>query len=235
MSNPIKDYGWEPVPRSFNQLLATRPEQNKKAEPIQVDSIELPETKLAQDILDYARKELSEPTFNHSMRVYYYGRAITLQQFPHFSYTPETYLLLCLLHDIGTTPQNLHSTHLSFEFQGGMIAHSLLRAHASPVPQAEAVTEAIIRHQDLGETGNITTLGALVQLATVFDNVGMNPELVARETIESVVGKWPRLGWTACFAGVVREEEGSKPWSHTTAIENFAEKVEGNVLMRPYD
>lgn len=34
--------------------------------------------------------------------------------------------------------------------------------------QAEAVSEAIIRHADLGETGTITSLGLLIQLSTVF-------------------------------------------------------------------
>lgn len=72
MSNPIKDFGWEPVPRSFETLLGSRKEV-KKAEPIKVDEIELPNTKLAQEIIDYAKKELPEPTFNHSKRVFYYG------------------------------------------------------------------------------------------------------------------------------------------------------------------
>ena len=140
-----------------------------------------------------------------------------------------------MLHDIGTTPRNLHSTHLSFEFQGGMIAHSLLLSLLAPTAQAEAICEAIIRHQDLGETGTITTLGALVQLATVFDNVGMHPELVDQVTIQNVVKAWPRNGWTGCFAATIREEIEAKPWCHTTHIDGFAEKVEGNTLMKPFD
>ena len=72
MTSPIKDYGWEPVPRSFEQLLASRIEI-KKAEPLKVEDIKLPNTKLAGDIIEYARKELPAETFNHSMRVFYYG------------------------------------------------------------------------------------------------------------------------------------------------------------------
>ena len=58
---------------------------------------------------------------------------------------------------------------MSFEFYGGMLAHSLLRddLHA-PASQAEAVTEAVIRHQDIGTSGKITRLGQLIQLATIF-------------------------------------------------------------------
>lgn len=140
-----------------------------------------------------------------------------------------------MLHDIGATAKNMHSTYLSFEFKGAMIAYDLLRSLGAPIPQAEAIYEAIIRHQDLGDTGTITTLGALVLLATVFDNVGLNPELVDRATIESVVEAYPRKKWTDCFASIVRDEIKAKPWCHTTHIDGFAEKVEGNTLMEPYD
>ena len=58
---------------------------------------------------------------------------------------------------------------MSFEFYGGFLALNLLQHELqAPKAQAESVAEAIIRHQDLGQTGKITTLGQLVQLATVF-------------------------------------------------------------------
>ena len=58
---------------------------------------------------------------------------------------------------------------LSFEFYGGLLALNLLQQDlGAPKAQAESVAEAIIRHQDLGESGKITTLGLLIQFATVF-------------------------------------------------------------------
>jgi cyanamide hydratase len=147
------------------------------------------------------------------MRVYYFGRAITRQHFPAFTYSPETYFLLCLLHDLGTVPAHRDATHLSFEFQGAMLAHAALLERGADPDQADAVAEAIIRHQDLGEVGTMTQLLAVVQLATVLDNVGANGELVARETIEEVVREWPRdgsvfpiffpflMGDVTCFSG----------------------------------
>lgn len=81
----------------------------------------------------------------------------------------ETYLLTCLLHDIGTTDKNLSATLMSFEFYGGYLALDLLKKELhAPVGQAESVAEAIIRHQDLGESGKISSAGLLIQLATVF-------------------------------------------------------------------
>lgn len=147
----------------------------------------------------------------------------------------ETLYLTSLLHDIGCTPTNLKATLLSFEFYGGILSLSLLNELKAPLAQAESVAETIIRHQDLGSSGKITQLGMIIQLATVLDNAGLNPHLVTATTIEMVTQMYPRNSWTACFAGTVREEVKLKPWSHTTSIEGFAEMVEGNTLMAPYD
>jgi cyanamide hydratase len=57
---------------------------------------------------------------------------------------------------------------LSFEFYGGLIALNLLDKEGAPKEQAESVAEAVIRHQDLGETGTLTAIAALIQLATIF-------------------------------------------------------------------
>lgn len=158
-----------------------------------------------------------------------------MQHFPEWRYSPETYLLAALLHDIGTTDTNMSSTQLSFEFQGGFQALNLLIQNGAPQSTAESVCETIIRHQDVGETGNITTLTAVTHFATLLDNAGANPELVHKDTIESIVHAWPREGWTGCFASTVRKECQLKPWSHTTKIDGFAEMVEANDTMRPYD
>ena len=157
------------------------------------------------------------------------------QHFPDWHIKPETYLLTCLLHDIGTTAHNQNNTFLSFEFQGGIISLDLLKSLKAEIAQAEAVCETIIRHQDLGDTGNITTLTALTHFGTVLDNAGLHSELVHEDTIKNVVEKYPRNGWTGCFAGVVRKECEVKPWANTTRIEGFAEMVEANDVMKPYD
>jgi cyanamide hydratase len=71
-----------------------------------------------------------------------------------------------LLHDIGTTPKNLRSTKLSFEYYGGFLAHDIITKNGGSQDLAESVTEAIIRHQDFIEDGMITTVGQLIQLST---------------------------------------------------------------------
>lgn len=96
------------------------------------------------------------------------GAAIVQYHLPQMKPLLETYFLTCLLHDIGTTEINLKGTRMSFEFYGAFRALNFLQENGASKDQAESVTEAIIRHADLGETGMITSVGQLIQLATVF-------------------------------------------------------------------
>lgn len=157
------------------------------------------------------------------------------------SLSPSTLALTCLLHDIGTAPSNLTTTQMSFEFQGAFTALHLLQespqySALSSQSQAEAVAEAIIRHQDIGSTGSITFLGQVIQLATLYDNVGARPYMISKETRDDVNAAFPRQGWAGCFAQTIREECTRKPWCHSTHIgeEEFVNGVEGNLLMNRY-
>ncbi|KAK0104721.1 hypothetical protein ONS95_004993 [Cadophora gregata] len=240
MSNPaIQEFGWTAVPRRMSTLLKQSQRSAQAPQPISVSSVSLPNSHLAKAVHDFAKTELSTETYNHSMRVFYYGQAIVRQAFPAWSTSNfnETYFLTCLLHDIGTTDRNITATLMSFEFYGGLIALDLLKHLSAPIEQAENVVEAVIRHQDLGDTGTITRLGALIQLATVFDNMGMNPTLVHEETIRNVVTEFPRNKWSSCFAKTIRKENFLKPWAHTTHLgeSEFPCGVENNQLMAPYD
>lgn len=68
-----------------------------------------------------------------------------------------------------------------------------------------------------------------------LDNVGLNPKVVHRTTIENVTRAYPRHKWSGCFAATIAQEVGLKPWAHTTVIDKFAEMVEGNELMAPFE
>ena len=239
MSNPgIEKYGWTAVPRKVSDLLQ-QSQASSPAPPVAVSSIPLPSSPLSTAVHDYAQLELPVETFNHSMRVFYYGITILRYAFPSWMSDSliETYFLSCMLHDIGTTDKNIHATLLSFEFSGGMLSLDLLRSLGAPTEQAENVAETIIRHQDLGDVGTHTRVSALVQLATIFDNMGGQPQLVSKGTIESVTQAYPRKKWSSCFAATIRRENGLKPWAHTTALGEraFPEGVEANALMAPYD
>ena len=72
MSNATQEHGWTAVPRSLDKLVASRRDP-KASTPVRVDDIPLPDSPLAKEVLTYAKQNLPLQTFNHSMRVYYYG------------------------------------------------------------------------------------------------------------------------------------------------------------------
>jgi len=236
-SIPADVHGWTAVPRSLEQFLSSANKSNTK--PYSVPDILVPSSNVAQETLSYVNSQLPRPTFNHSMRVFYYGSALLHNHSPSNAQAEasliETFFLACMLHDIGTVPANLKSTRMSFELWGAIHALNLLPTFGAPVDQAECVAEVVNRHQDLGETGQAPLVLALIYFATIFDNVGLNSEYIHEETIKKVTKEFPRLEWSSCFASTIREEIGEKPWSHTTVIDRFAEQVEGNNLMEPYE
>jgi cyanamide hydratase len=77
MSDTIEQFGFTAVPRSLDKLIAAHSTKTA-SRPVAVQEIDLPDTPLAASIHAYAKQNLPRQTFNHSMRVYYYGKMITL-------------------------------------------------------------------------------------------------------------------------------------------------------------
>jgi cyanamide hydratase len=266
-SDEVARNGWTSVPVDLAALLGGKSYIHEPT-PLLVDDIKFPDDDpVVAKVQKYARERLPPKVFNHSMRVFYFGTgfigalkpssflplgsltapgmAIVQQQFPQHAatFSPSTLALTCLLHDIGTTDENITATRMSFEFHGAITALNLLQSAAvgGERDQAEAVCEAIIRHQDLGVDGTITFLGAVVHLATIYDNVGSHRDIpgfariIHAETMRDVNARFERTGWLGFFAGTIRRELGLKPWCHTTHIVSFDKKVEENELMRSYE
>ena len=166
-----EEFGWPPVPRDRSNI-PSEDSAGTKADNVDFDKI-WPISEVVKQAQGYVKQKLSTETYNHSLRVYCYGHTMVSQHFQDWIKSVEapffeTWALTCLFHDLATTPENRNDTHLSFEFHGGFMALQRLQEFGAPKAQAESVCEAIIRHQDPGETGTITRLGQLVQIATEF-------------------------------------------------------------------
>lgn len=82
MSDIIEQFGFTAVPRSLDKLIATQ-STKKTSTLVSVDEIDFPKTPLAASIHTYAKENLPRQTYNHSVRVYYYGKL--LNQTPQFT------------------------------------------------------------------------------------------------------------------------------------------------------
>ncbi|KZT61426.1 cyanamide hydratase, partial [Calocera cornea HHB12733] len=170
----------------------------------------LPDTPLVREAQAHLKPRLPENVWNHSHRAFFLALALAKTQFPDWDYDAESYYLACIFHDIGCTPENLKATKLSFEWWGGMYAHSYLRARSTS-DLADLVAETIFRHTDF-VPGSIHLHGQLIQLGTLLDNHGAHSEWVARATVDGIVKAYPRLAWNDGFADAMEEEVRLKPY-----------------------
>ena len=74
MTDAITAYGW--LAKSRDPKIYLKEKVSRDPVPQTVDSIRLPDTPLATKVLEYAKQELNIGTFNHSMRVFYYGKSL---------------------------------------------------------------------------------------------------------------------------------------------------------------
>ena len=223
----MSKYGFIKVPRDIPSAI---PEPKR---PTSQGVVELPNSRLASFIYDYAKSELPEKVFYHSLRVFQYSVAILKDQFPEWDLDTEVVFVTAMLHDIATTDKNMAATKMSVEFSGGFISHEWILKHTGGNQDyAEAVAETIIRHQDLGESGFITSLGLIIQISTILDNVGLNHQYIHSDTLDAVNKKYPREGWLNCFAAAIDKENLKKPWGHTSAlgVDKFRDDVLANSL-----
>lgn len=72
----VEEYGWTAVSCDPQQRAATNP-PTKPSVPQLVKDTTLPDTPLVKDAMEYVKAELPAHTFNHSMRVYYYGTNVS--------------------------------------------------------------------------------------------------------------------------------------------------------------
>ncbi|KAL4805393.1 cyanamide hydratase [Aspergillus unguis] len=239
----INANGWTALPVDAGAIFGNKPFINEPSA-VSLDEIKFPDgDPVVRKTAEYAKKVLQPETFNHSMRVYYFGMTIAKQQFPeHFkALNTSTWALACLLHDLGTAPENLTATHMSFDIYGGIKAISVLKDFNATTDQAEAAAEATIRHQDIGVDGTISFLGQLIQLGTLYDNTGDHPrvkdfgKLIHPDTRRAVNEMFARNQWCEVFARTIEKEEGVKPWCHSTHIVDFTKQLRGNQLMREWE
>lgn len=113
----LEQHGWPAVSRSLSTLLSSRPRPTPST-PLNVSDIPVPQSPLIDQVTAYAKQRLSRQTFHHSMRVYYFSRAMLLQHFPSRKLSDETLLLTVLLHDIATADEEMQTMCISWREHG---------------------------------------------------------------------------------------------------------------------
>ncbi|KAG8768867.1 hypothetical protein FRC12_005312 [Ceratobasidium sp. 428] len=244
------------VERSLNDLLAQLPTNNHPRS-ISILDIKVPDTPWAESVARWTQDLLTPGLYNHSRRSFFYASALldpALGLFPSETVAnakqhglEENMWLAAMLHDVVFVPEVQHhlANQLSFEIQGGILAHEYL---SYPQPQVTTsteqwgtsssnratpatslskyqigeVVESIVIHTSALQPGRVNVCAQATHMGIMLDAVGGGPpseilRLWNPETIANGAKEWSRTKDHAALADPLERELETKPGCHATS------------------
>jgi hypothetical protein len=144
------------------------------------------------------------------------------------SYDPETTYVAALFHDLGLVP-GMASTNASFEIDGANKAEEFVKANGGNGEQARIVWNAIVMHDMGGRYQAHQSHEALLLGAGAGGDVdGVDPKVIAPETVAQVLGAYPRLQFKKRFTAAAIDHCRRKPTSQIGWLDTLCLKVVPN-------
>ncbi|CAE6505677.1 unnamed protein product [Rhizoctonia solani] len=250
-----REFADSSVERSLNDLLSRLP-SNRHPRPISILDIKVPETPWAEAVAQWTKDILTPGLYNHSRRSFFYASALLdpeLGFFPSETVVnakrlglEENMWLAAMLHDVTLVPevQDNLANQLSFEIQGGILAHEYLSYPQSqvtsstlnwgttsnnritpptPLPkyQIGEVVESIVVHTDSMQPGRLNLCAQATHLGIMLDALGGGPptdilRMWHPSTISNGATEWPRTKGNESLVGPLTRELETKPGCHMT-------------------
>jgi hypothetical protein len=144
------------------------------------------------------------------------------------SYDPETAYVAALFHDLGLVP-GMASANASFEIDGANKAEEFVKANGGSDEQARIVWNAIVMHDMGGRYQAHQSHEALLLGAGAGGDVdGVDPKVIAPETVDQVLGAYPRLQFKKRFTAAAIDHCRRKPTSQIGWLDTLCLKVVPN-------
>jgi HD superfamily phosphodiesterase len=148
-----------------------------------------PDSKLAREIAEFVRDNETELLFNHSSRVYLFGRLTGERR--GLSFDHELLYAGAMFHDVGLMPAHASQTE-RFEVDGANAARDFLSSRGIPPAEVEKVWTAIALHTTPGIPQHMHPVIALVTAGVEMDVLGIGYEQFPDAEREAVVKAFPR-------------------------------------------
>lgn len=156
-----------------------------------IESISIPDTRLAHEITELVRDTESDLLFHHSSRVYYFGAIAGRKRGLHFD--PELLYAGAMFHDMGLTHRH-SSQDERFEVDGANAARDFLRGHGVSQQDLDTVWTAIALHTTPGIPKHMHPVVALVTAGVEMDVLGLSYDEYPDPVRDAVVHAHPRPG-----------------------------------------
>jgi len=154
-----------------------------------IDTVQIPDTRLAREITELVRDTETPLLFHHSSRVYYWGALAGLRR--GLKFDPELLYAGAMFHDMGLTHQH-SSPHERFEVDGANVARDFLRRHGIAQQDIDLVWTAIALHTTPGIPQHMHPVVALVTAGVEMDVLGIDYDAFSAAQRAAVVGAHPR-------------------------------------------
>jgi hypothetical protein len=154
-----------------------------------IDTVAIPDSRLARQITELVRDTESPLLFHHSSRVYYFAALAGLRR--GLTFDRELLYAGAMFHDMGLTHQH-SSAHERFEVDGANAARDFLRGQGLSPHDIDTVWTAIALHTTPGIPQHMHPVVALVTAGVEMDVLGLDFEGFSDAEREAVVRAHPR-------------------------------------------
>lgn len=137
---------------------------------IRIGEVQIPDSKLAQEITEFVRDAESPLLFHHSSRVFYWGALTGIRR--GLSVDAELLYAGAMFHDMGLTPQ-YSSVSERFEVDGANAAREFLLSHGISQQDIDTVWTAIALHTTPGIPQHMHPVVSLVTAGVEMDVLGI--------------------------------------------------------------
>jgi hypothetical protein len=154
-----------------------------------IESISIPDTKMAREATEFIRDNESDLLFNHSSRVYHW--AALAGQKRGIKADAELLYIGCMFHDIGLTHEYC-SCDKRFEVDGANEARKFLEGYGVSTLDIDKVWTAIALHTTPGIPEFMAPEIALLTAGVEMDVLGIDYQKFSQEEISAVTRQYPR-------------------------------------------
>ena len=186
---------------------------------VDLEDIEVPDSKLAYAAAAYSARLSSTALLNHCFRCYHWGVLLALADGSYIR-DEEALFAAAMLHDLGVTERH-HGTQEGlgcFAVEGALCASRWLAGQGCSAPKGQVIADAISLHLNpvIEPGGGETAL--YLQAGAACDVLGARGAEIPARLVRQVVADNPSAGIEVEFARFIEQEARARPDSRLGAF-----------------
>ncbi|GAA1905522.1 phosphohydrolase [Williamsia serinedens] len=183
-----------------------------------LDTLRLPDSRLARDAQEMAHESIPSFLVNHSYRVFLFGTA--LARLDGISIDDEAVFVASMLHDL----------HLGdpapggrcFAVAGGERAEAFAVAHDVSPERARRIGAEVSGHVTVGGYDDLSGEGGFVGAGAVLDLLGLRLDELRKDFVDAVLAQQPRDGFKRDIAATWKTESRAVPDGRAAWLRRYA-------------